>query len=145
MDKLPHYPQGEVFELTLDGGAPENHPLVMVQDEPRAGEWKHSGPTIQGTPTQRFRWVAIGHRPTFADVRIMLKTCGKIPEGQWREAVARTFAPDGQHPRGIADASWIDPRGLPFFPFVDAYGGGSRVREAYGDFVVSWLWLIKVV
>lgn len=141
--KIPHYADGAEFEMTLNGDAPENQPLEMVRRDGYSGRWKHSGPTVKGTQTQCFKWVAVGYQPNFDAVRTALAPYGKIPEGQWREAVKHMFESDGEHPRGIADSSWVDPFGNADFPYVSTYGN-SYFRWAGGDFRVAWRWLVEV-
>lgn len=144
--KLPHHPDGEVFELTLDGDAPDNQPLEMVRrdgyDHPEL--WRHSGPTVKGAQTRKFKWVSIGYCETFDEVKRKLAKHGKIPKGQWREAVKEKFQPDGVHPRGSADASWVDPEGLANFPCVIT-DGSSDFRWTGRGFGGGWRWLVGVV
>src|SRR3989344_6033266 len=109
--KLPHYADGEVFEMTLDGDALENQPLEMVRREGYIGNWKDHGPVGQGIVPRRFKWVAVGYQSNLEAVQTALPPHGKIPEGQWREAVKQMFEPDREHPRGIADPSWRYPYG----------------------------------
>jgi len=141
--KLPHYADGEVFEMTLDGDAPENHPLEMVRRDGYTGNWKHSGPVVKGIVTRRFKWVAVGYQPNLETVRAALAFHGDIPEGQWREAVKQMFKPDGEHLRGIADPSWENPDGYAIFPYVEN-GGYSDFRWAGLDLGESWCWLVAV-
>ena len=139
--KLPHYADGEVFEMTLDGDAPENHPLEMVRRDGYTGNWKHSGPVVKGIVTRRFKWVAVGYQPNLETVRAALAFHGDIPEGQWREAVKQMFEPDGEHPRGIADPSWEDPDGDVNFPYVGRVGNSYfyLADDSRGE---DWRWLV---
>lgn len=143
--KLPHVPDGEVFELTLDGDAPENQPLQMVRSDGygKVEKWWHNGHIVQGTQTRRFKWVAVGHCRNFDAVEKALAPHGKIPEGQWREAVKEKFQPDGVYPRGIARASWLNSRSSALFPYVDA-DGDSRFLQIDGAFLDYWRWLVEV-
>lgn len=124
--RQPHYADGVVFEMTLEGDAPENQPLEMVRRDGYTGEWKHNGPIVKGKQTRRFKWVAVGNQPNLEAVRSILVS-GKIPEGQWREAVKRVFEPDGEHPRGIADPSWKRPGGNANFPYVEGVGRSTSL------------------
>src|SRR5438093_900459 len=118
-DRIYHYPENVEFELTLDGDAPENQPLEMVRRHP--GIWTHKGATVKGIQTRRFKWVSAGHCRNLDEVRTKLKEYGKIPEGQWREAIKFTFFwPDGKHHRAVADASWwFRLSRHPYFLYVD--------------------------
>lgn len=55
------YPaDGEIFELTLDGDAPENQPLEMVSRFGYAPVgWRHNGPKVSGKQTRRFKLVGV--------------------------------------------------------------------------------------
>lgn len=141
--RRPHYADGEVFEMTLDGDAPKNQPWEMVRRDGYSGEWKHNGPRVKGRQTRRFKWISIGYQPNLEAVRTALAPHGKIPEGQWREAVKQMFEPDGKHPRGIADPSWEDPDGRARFPYVEC-DGRSDFRWADGGQGESWRWLVGV-
>src|SRR3989344_518010 len=98
---LPMPGESEVFELTLDGDAPENHPIGMVL---RLGSGEglipmesmnpfwfmvlHRGPVINGVQTRSFMWLSnqrLGRPKDLASVRIACEKHGKIPEGQWIE------------------------------------------------------------
>ncbi len=139
---------GEVFELTLDGDAPENQPLEMVR---QAGydnwqEWEHNGPAVKGRETRRFKWVYIGYQPNLDAVRAALATHGKIPEGQWREAVKKMFKHDIWRPCGIADPSWEPPRfggSIPYCPYISS-DGSSRFKWVIDGFPDHWRWLVEV-
>lgn len=141
--KLPHYPDGEVFALTLNGDALENQPLQMVRSDGYGSGWRYNGPTVKGTQTRRFKWVAIGSCRTFDEVLQKLKPHGKIPEGQWREAVKEKFQHDGVRARGIADASWVDPGGRATFLYVDSNGRSVFCWSDRG-FNGRWRWLVEV-
>ena len=138
-----HYPDGEVFEMTLNGDAPENQPLEMVRRDGYTGDWKHSGPKVKGIETRRFKWVAVGYQPNLEAVRVVLASHGKIPEGQWREAVKQMFEPDGEYPRGVADPSWRGPSSDADFPCVGR-GGVSDFGWAGSGRSGDWRWLVGV-
>ena len=141
--QIRHYADGVAFSLTLDGDAVENQPLEMVQSDRYAGTWQHNGPTVKGRQTRTFKWVSVGYCDNFQELVAKLKKHGDIQEGQWREAVKATFEPDGEHPRGIADPSWVGPRGRAHFPSVLAYGR-SYFYWAERDFGDVWRWLVAV-
>ena len=117
------YPKvGEIFELTLDGDAPENQPLEML---PRScyhlGQWEHHGSVVKGKHTRRFKIVELDYCRNFKKVLQKLAAHGKVPEGQWLQAFKH------RHPRlelgeevSIADASWADWTGPTYFPFLDS-------------------------
>ena len=134
--KIPHYPDGVEFDMTLDGDAPENQPLEMVRRDGYSGRWKHKGSTVKGMQTQRFKWAAVGYQYNLDAVRTALTPHGEIPEGQWREAVKQMFEPDGEHLRGIADSSWVDPNGGADFPYVNSVGDSNFVW-ANNDFKIG--------
>ena len=144
--KVPHPPVGEVFELTLNGDAPENQPLAMVANSdsdcsPR--NWTHNGSVVKGVASHHFRLVAVGYQRNLGAVIKALAPHGKIPEGQWREAFKASFASNGIHPVGIADPSWTNPSFGAVFPCVRSnddssfYWAGERLSS-------YWLWLVEV-
>ena len=141
------YPtEGKVFELTLDGDAPENQPIEMVKrdgyDNPES--WKHTGLTVTGTQTRRFKLVSVGYCSTFDEVKAKLAGQGTTPEGQWREAFKAAYpTPDCNGPIGVADGSWAGPGGRAHFPCVNARGGSDFRCLAY-YFNQYWRWLVLV-
>lgn len=140
--KVPHFADGETFKLTLDGDTTD--PIEMVRrDGYDPSAWRHNGPMVKGEQTRRFKWVAVGYCQTFEEVQRKLESHGKIPEGQWREAVKEKFQSDGQHPRGIADSSWTAPDGFAVFPYVYS-SGYSNFVWADGGFGGGWRWLVGV-
>ncbi len=142
---------GEVFELTLDGSAPENDPIDMVR---RSGEvefekWKHVGNRrVNGVQTRRFKLVAIGSCDHYNLAEAILKEHGRIPEGQWHEALIAKFQDaDGKGTVGIADDSWRDQYNDFFFPCIRANDGPTCVLFfdwAFGGFNNHWRWLVEV-
>ena len=137
-----YHADDEVFELTLDGDA--HDPLEMVrQDGYDPKRWQFTGQRVRGRQTRRFKWVAVGYPPNIKTVRAKCVKHGRVPEGQWREAVKQMFQPDGQHPRGIADPSWVGPGGVVSFPFVYSNGGSDF---CWTDYIrgKGWRWLVEV-
>jgi hypothetical protein len=139
---VPTYPAiGEVFELTLDGDVPENQPLQIVKDCGYTGKWRHNGRTVKGKQTRRFKFAQAGYQPNLDGVKAALPTSGSV-EGQWIKAFKAAYPqPDGNGPIGIADASWILPLGVAYFPVVytDGYlgfGWADNDRDA------RWRWLV---
>ena len=119
-------------------------PLDMVR---RAGydpkDWQFTGKQVGETQTRCFKWVSVGYQPNLDAVRAECAKHGRVPEGQWREAVNQMFQPDGQHPRGVADPSWVDPNTDARFPYVLS-DGFSNFGWAGGDRDDGWLWLVEV-
>lgn len=141
--QLPEYPApGVEFDLTLDGDARENQPLAMVSGDGYGGGWKHKGPVVKGTQTRRFKFVEIGYQPNWNSVVGELGKHGKIPEGQWREAVKKTYRTN-RLSMGVADASWSDPGDSRNFPMVHVIGG-SDFHWTDVEFSESWVWLVEV-
>lgn len=134
---------GEIFELTLDGDALKNQPLEMVRrDGYVSKEWKHTGKKVSGKQTRRFTLVSVGYCQTFDELTRKLAEHGTIPEGQWREALKAAFQHDGEGPVGIADSSWVVPRGLAGFPGIST-GGISGFRWAGRAVDDGWRWLVE--
>ncbi len=135
----------KVFELTLDGDAPENDPLQMVRaygcSDPE--KWKHTGMKVIGRETRRFKLVEIGYKPNFESVKKALARHGSIPEGQWREALKKRFLGAPGRLVGVADVSWFDPFGYPYFPCVND-DGASAFGWIDRGFFEYWLWLVEV-
>jgi len=141
---------GEVFELTLDGSAPENDPIEMVRRSGEVGfeKWQHKGRQINGVQKRRFKLVAVGSCDHFNLVVAILKEHGKIPEGQWREALIAKFqVVDCNGIVGIADDSWRDRYGDFFFPCFNANSEQACVPFfdwTEGGFNNYWRWLVEV-
>ncbi|GEM_PF-1427146 len=135
---------GEVFELTLDGDAPENQPLEMVRRDGYTGDWRHKGPVVKGVETRRFKFVSVGYCANWNELKQKLAEHGEIAPGQWREAFKKKYpTPDGNGPIGFPDASWAGPDGNAFFPCVDA--DGESDFDWTGDgWVGNWRWLVGV-
>lgn len=150
---LPLYPaDGEVFELTLDGGAPRNQPLEMVRRDHYSdwSRWRHNGPKVESCETRCFKLVSVGYCRDFSELTGRLKKCGAIPPGQWREALKAAYGSDGKGPVGIADSSWIHPDwicpdGLACFPCVGRDGRPHFYCNAYNpSFGGEFRWLVEV-
>lgn len=144
VEELIPWPRpNEVFELTLDGDASENQPLAMVKADGYDGPWQHNGSTVKGRETRRFKLVEIGSQPNCESVKTACQKHGKIPEGQWREVMKKKFTDSPGRLVGIADASWVSPSGLTFFPYVTAGGASSFLWSGYA-WNDHWLWLVEV-
>lgn len=141
------YPaDGEIFELTLDGDAPENDPIKMVRRDgySKPEKWKHAGKKVVGKQTRHFVLVSVGYCENFIELVGKLVKHGTIPEGQWREAFKAAYPqPDGKGPVGFADSSWVDPSGRADFPYVIT-DGRSHFFWTDDDFDESWRWLVGV-
>lgn len=141
---LPVYPAvGEVFELTLDGDAPENQPLAMVQQGGYNGAWQHKGLLVTGRQARRFKLVQVGQQPGLVAVGVELAVHGRVPPGQWREALKATYRQDGQGPVGVADPSWQSPFGRVCFPYINT-DGSPGLALADLDYRKDWRWLVEV-
>ncbi len=139
---VPAYPViGEVFELTLDGDAPENQPFQIVKDCGYTGKWRHNGRTVKGKQTRRFKFAQAGYQPNLDGVKSALPTSGSV-EGQWIKAFKAAYPqPDGNGPVGIADASWVRPLVDADFPIVSTDGSLS-FRWAGDVQGAVWRWLV---
>ncbi|MFZ0296703.1 MAG: hypothetical protein WAL52_24030 [Candidatus Sulfotelmatobacter sp.] len=140
------YPRvGEVFELALDGAAPENQPLEMVESFGyNPAGWSHNGPTVSGQKTRRFKLVQVGYCSNMEKVKVKVGTEGAFPEGQWINAFKAAFPePDGQGPVGIPDASWIDSGGRANYPYILAFGL-MQFNYAGHIRIEDWRWLVAV-
>ncbi len=139
--QLPPYPEvGVVFSRTMDGDAPENDPNQMPRSDGYT-DMRHTGNRrVRGAVTRNFKFVEIGYQPDWASVKQELAKHGKIPEGQWREAVKKNFRTNGRR-MGVADASWDDSRGDAHFPYVRDDGTSSFYWAGSG--FLNWLWLVE--
>ena len=139
---------GEVFELTLDGDAPENQPLEMVRRDGYANDWKHNGPVVKGRHTKHFKLVEIGYCKRFAEVLGKLGAHGEIPNGQWRESFKTKYnGPDCKGHIGVADVSWLseeNEENVACFPFLDGNSGTSGFLCHDHYFLEAWRWLVEV-
>ena len=143
---VPAYPpDGEAFELTLDGDAPENQPLQIVRDWGYdSSKWRHKGPKVKGKHTQRYQLVRAGYmyQSNLDEAKAALPGSGTVVEGQWINAFNAAYPqPDGNGPAGIADASWLDPNGVPCFPMVNSKGF-IQFRWARSGLVANWRWIV---
>jgi len=132
---------GEVFEITHNfGDSPE--PEKMPNRFGYSGDWPFDGRSITGTQTRKFMWVAVGQQSNLDAVTRALAKHGKIPEGQWLEAIREKFEPNGW--RGIADASWVRPDvGSRRFPYLNP-GGVPYFSCAGCEQAAGWRWLVEV-
>lgn len=140
--ELPTYPpNGQVFELTLDGDAPENQPLEMVRSDGfvKPEKWKFNGKKVEGKQTRRFRLVSVSYCRTWAWLESKLNAHGEFPAGQWREALKARYKYDGKSPIGVPDPSWTDPYGDRRFPCLV-----SRFDWCDNQFSGDWRWLMLV-
>ena len=138
--KHPKYPKiGVIFELTLDGDAPENQPMTMFESNGYITKgWWHNGVVVAGKQTHIFKlfqwkgdWDKIGD-----------KIGDNNPPGQWRNAFLSTFPePDDKCPIGVHDASWHSLHGRSF-PGIDLYGEPTFFRTNQITPFSPWRWLI---
>lgn len=151
MAKKTVYPGvGDVFELTLDGDAAENQPMVMLKrDSPGFETCRHNGSVVHGRQTRRFKLVQIGfcEHDSWGEVLRRISTYGKIPEGQWREAFMAKFPiSDRLGAIGVADTSWVDSVAKDhdrFFPYI-RMNGGSCFGPTHYSFKEEWRWLVEI-
>jgi hypothetical protein len=140
---IPTMPaDGEIFELKLDGDAPENQPMEMVRDfgyDPRG--WRHTGKKVAGKQIRLFKRVGAGYCRDLDKVQEKLASHGEIPEGQWIMAFKKAYLQSDGKSTGIADPSWVGPVGFANFPYV-ASDGVSRFGWAVGDRGDRWRWLV---
>ena len=139
---VPAYPAvGEVFELTLDGDAPENQPLQIVKDCGYTGNGRHNGRTVKGKQTRRFKLAQAGYQSNLDGVKAALPASGSV-EGQWIKAFKAAYPqPDGNGPIGIADASWVSPLSGTSFSVVYS-DGGLDFRWTGDVHDANWRWLV---
>jgi len=110
---------GEIFELTIDGGAPWNNPMVMLKVSEGDANWRFVGRKIIGVQTRRFKLEIAQECANLKEVLRALDGKGKIPEGQWRMAFAEKYRLEHLSERlGVPDASWINEHGEAHFPFL---------------------------
>ena len=140
---IPPYPAvGDEFDLTIA------KPLTGLDIVTRFGYdqkgWKFNGKEVKGPQTKKFKLVSIGAQPNFEAVKAALVKHGMIPEGQWCAAFKKAFPqPDGNGSIGVADASWVDPHGSAYFPYVYT-DGDLYFRWIDYDFFAFWRWLVEV-
>lgn len=140
------WPQvGEVFELTLDGDAPENEPLEMVSEfGSNPSGRQHTGATVSGRETRRFQLVQVGYCSTVEKVKDKIHSYGEAPEGQWINTFkAACPQPDGLGPVSFADASWVGADGRANFPYVASLGFPhfNYAGHVRGE---DWRWVVQV-
>jgi hypothetical protein len=149
------YPEiGEVFELTLDGDAPENQPLAIAREAPgfSEGDWRHIGKTIKGIQTRKFMLNRLDEDCYDLDeLRQKLAARGKTPEGQWLKAFKAKYPyPDRDGPVGakaivgVADPSWVSPNGIVFLPCVRTDDGCLSLISTPSVFLEGERWLVEV-
>lgn len=139
---LPMPPDGEEFELIINGNARKNQPLEMLRRAGYPGKWKYIGELIAGTQTRRFKWAAVGHQQDDIELRDALARQGKFPRGQWLNAVIASYRPDVFHHRGVLDRSWVHPDGFLCIPIIES--GKLVLTSASREFNEECRWLVEV-
>lgn len=146
---LPWPKPGEVFELTLNASDRKNQPLAMARaDGYTSRKLQYSGQKLSGKLIGRFKLVEIGNQSNWESIQGKLARHGKIPGGQWRQALKTRFVDVPGRSVGVADTSWshgtpLGHRAL-LFPCVH-HDGTSRFCQAIdGSFGEQWLWLVEV-
>ncbi len=139
--KIATYPaDGVPFDLAIE-------PFPGIDLVGRFGcdnqqEWKFNGREILEPQTKKFMLVSIGYQPNWEAVKTALLKYGAIPEGQWCDAFKKAFPqPDGKGLVGVADASWVSPRGSALFPYIHA-DGVPHFDWAGLDFGAGWRFLV---
>lgn len=138
-------PIGEVFELTLPGLI-DGLRLVELFGYSRQG-WRYTGQPMAEPLTRRFKLVGVGDCRDLNEVSVKLDPLGNIPQGQWMQAFRQAYPQnDGQGPIGVADPSWVSPRGDVFFPLLyrDGSGWSPYFYIASNERKSRWRWLVEV-
>jgi hypothetical protein len=153
---LPCPAVGEIFDLEIDGNAPEVDPLNMVLFNADVScttgrGWRFEGKSVKGKQTSRFMLVEPDdHSCRLPQLKKTLRERGRIPEGQWLVAFMEKYqAPICRFEEGyciaIADDSWIDIGARRRLPYL-----GEAILELdfeYAEVVdirENWLWLVEV-
>jgi hypothetical protein len=105
--------------------------------------WHHIGGQVEGHQAGRFKFVRVGPCATWGELVRKLQARGRIPEGQWIEAVKNILGLDSNGPIGVADASWVGPDCCCHFPGIDLRGRSGFYRTDDG-FHGNWRWLIEI-
>lgn len=133
---FPIPPDGEKFELTINGD--EVDPMEMVKADgyknPRIWEfgggpskWEYNCRRVEGIQTTHFKLVrAHKYQLSVQDVNEELGKHGGLALGQWRESFRKKYHPDGKGPIGFAGSTWVDPHGDLLFPYLVDGGGVWR-------------------
>ena len=139
--QLSTYPEvNRVFTMLLNANLIKNDPDQMARSDGYPGLKYRGDMKVLGFRARSFKFVEIGFQPSFEAVTTELVKRGKIPEGQWREAVKKNFHANGR-PMGVPDASWSGPVDGWFFPCVGG-SGKSGFSWAGSSFGGGWLWLV---
>lgn len=137
---------GERFDLGLNGDYGNYQPLDMVR---RTGHdsrgWVHKGHMCTGRDIRPFKLIEIATHGTFDEVMNELSRHGRVPEGQWICGFKVAYpTPDGRRNVAIADATWVGPDGMTYFPYVSR-AGDIRFHRSNGNFGGDcWLWIVGV-
>lgn len=138
------FPQaGEVFELTATKELTGLGLVAYFGFYP--DRWQFTGKTVTAGTTKRFRLVEVGYQPNLAAVaKVCTKPGQKVPEGVWMQTFSETFGSNirDRNIVGVADSSWVNPRGLVEFPLVYKHSGRSfsRADNVQDD---DLLWLVE--
>lgn len=99
---------------------------------------------LAGPHTGTFKLVWVSNKDNLECVCRVLKTHGRIPEGQWLTALKTKFSkPGGRGPIGIADPSWLYKE-IRHFPFFSEYYQEICFTAATEGLNDNWRWLVEV-
>src|SRR3989344_4485364 len=89
------YPKvGKIFELTLDGDVVDPIAMGCYGKPQDSHSLRFTGAQILGKQTRLFTLVSVGHCYIIDEVRQKLVPHGRIPKGQWREALRAAYRMD---------------------------------------------------
>jgi len=143
MTKTATHPEvGQVFELTLTEDQLDGEKMADNFGHNFASGWQYTGQKPEAT-TGKFKLVQVGFCNNLQEVAAKLKEHGDTPAGQWLQAFKAAYPdPDSKDPIGVADPSWVNPRGHVNFPFVVADGDANFFwTDSYLN--RYWRWLVR--
>lgn len=142
--EIKAYPEiGLEFELTLNGDRQASQPLAMVYNYGYHEKgWRYNGQAVTGLVTRTFKLVSVGRCVNWNELIGRAKALGRIPEGQWLEALLAAYPEyDNQGSVGVADNSWTDHYKRSRFPALSR-GGQPFFYWADTNYDARWRWLV---